>query len=349
MVIDTDYIVKAALYTGGVVLLLVVLLMMQVIVLRMRMLSDRKRRYQLLKKWRPELTRILLGGQNNMPKLPAKEMCVFLEEWNKMFGSVRGDHLNVLVKLAHKLQIGYFARRQLTSRSMRTRLFAIVTLGHMREYAAWDELIDLLQHPHAILSLTAARALMWIDAKNAVDIIIPVILQRRDWPWSNVAHVLQQASPFQVCEKLAQAIERAPSDRQPGLLRYLDTTKCMHLTKAVANILRSTEDDRIASICLHIITDPNALDVVRKFTQHPRWHVRMHAATALGRLGSETDIPLLLQLTSDDQWWVRYRAALAMSSMPFMDIEKLKHYEGLVSDQYARDILMHVIAEVQLT
>lgn len=345
--IATEQVVQVAAYAAAGIFLLVLLLSFQVFIMRIRFLSNRKRRYRLLKKWRPELTHMLLGGKSDMPVLPRRETCVFLEEWNRMFGAIRGEHLEPLIKLAHHLRIDLFARRMLKTRSMRNRLLAIMTLGHMREFAAWDELVELLQHPHPIISINAARALMWIDAKHAVDIIMPLILQRNDWPWSNVAHVLKQANPQLVCEKLSQLASIAPPDRQPGLLRYLETTRCLQLTKTITDVLRTTEDDRVSSVCLHIIADPDALPIIRKFVIHPRWHVRMHAATALGRFGEQDDIQILLKMAEDQNWWVRYRAAQAIVKIPSQTNESLCMLRDQHQDKYARDILTQVIAEVQ--
>lgn len=209
-VIASDRIIQIALYTGGFIFILVFILMIQVIIMRISYQAKRRKRYKLLNKWRPFLTHTLITGDTNVQPLSPGDRGFFLEEWNRLFGTVRGDHLEVLVRLAHRLRVGYFARRSLNRKNMRVRLFAILTLGHMREYAAWDELVDLLKHPHSILSLTAARSLMWIDAKNAIGLIMPYILNRNDWPWSNIAHILKQASPDDVCEILSEAAKLAP-------------------------------------------------------------------------------------------------------------------------------------------
>lgn len=343
----TEQITQIALYTAMGVFIMVLLLIVLVVIMRIRFLSGNKRSRQILNKWRPELTHILLGGKPRIPVLPRNEINVFLEEWNRMFGTIRGDNLESLIRIAKKVRIDLYAHRMLKTRNMRARLLAIITLGHMREYSAWDDLIEMLQHPHPVLSITAARALIWIDAKNAIDSITPLILSRNDWPWSNVAHVLKQANPLLVCEKLAHLVVNAPSDLQPGLLRYIETARCLQFTRVVTGILKTTDDDRVSSVCLHIVDDPEALPAIRKYTLHPRWHVRMHAASALGRLGEEKDIQSLLEMTSDDNWWVRYRAAQSIAKIPGQNHESLCALRDQQQDKYARDIITQVIAEVQ--
>lgn len=315
--------------------------------MRLRYISNRNKRYRLLKKWRPEITGMLLTGETKMSVLPAQETLIFLEEWNRMFGTIRGQNLRALIKLAQHLQVDRFSRKMLKSRRMRDRLFAIITLGHMREYSAWDEIAQLLHHPHSILSLTAARALMWINPKDAIEIIIPLITTRSDWPWANVAHVLKQAPPLQLCERLSQEVLTVPVERQAGLLRYMEASRCLQAPKFITTILSTTNDDHVLSVCLHIIADPDSLQIIRQFVTHSRWHIRMHAAVALGRLGENDDIPMLLEMTADNNWWVRYRAAQALALIPGQNADSLMLLREQQKDGFARDILNHVIAEVQ--
>src|ERR1043165_8815438 len=55
------------------------------------------------------------------------------------------------------------AKRLLKAKGLRKRLMAIITLGHLREQSAWDDLAELAQSPHPVVSLSAARALVDID------------------------------------------------------------------------------------------------------------------------------------------------------------------------------------------
>lgn len=343
----TEQITHVAIYSAIFLFVMVILLILQVIYLRIRFLYTGKRRSYLLKKWRPKITQVMLGDNSDIPVLPRNEVCVFLEEWNRMFGTIRGNNLLSLKNMAIKFKIHYFAINMLKTTRLHDKLFAIITLGHMQEYSAWDELIKLLDDESSVVSITAARALMWIDSKHAVDFIMPKIIKRDDWTWSNVAHVLRQANPIQVCEHLANLAVDATVETQPELLRYLESTHCLQLTNVINDILSTTDDDRVASVCLHIIRDPNSLITVRKYISHPRWHVRMHAASALGRLGGESDIKLLLNMVEDKNWWVRYRAAQAIINLPQQTIETLKKIRNSQKDKYAKDILTHVIAEVE--
>lgn len=344
-VIVTDQITQFAIYAAIGVFTLVILLIIQVIILRMRFLSNHKQRTLLVEKWRPKLTQIIMGESADVSILPPNETCIFLEEWNRMFGTIRGENLASLIKLASRFHINYFALNMLKTHSLHDRLLAIITLGHMKEYSARDVLIKLLDDQHPVISITAARALMWIDSKQAIELIIPKILNRDDWTWANVAHVLRQANPLLICEELSKLVVEAPVTKQPSILRYLETSNCLQFTTIVSDILNTTKDDRVASVCLHITTDPASIEKIRTYTSHERWHVRMHAASAVGRLGNKEDIKILLDMIEDDNWWVRYRAAQAILKLPGQDINSIKKNIDLKKDKFSQDILTHVLAE----
>jgi HEAT repeat protein len=109
--------------------------------------------------------------------------------------------------------------------------------------------------------------------------------------------------------------------------------------------LRSSSDDHLLSTCLQVISNPADLDCVRPLLAHPRWHIRMLAATTLGRLGVPGDEQQLIAMLSDAQWWVRYRAAGGLLKLHFVGSERLRQIQLTQSDPYARDIITHVLAE----
>jgi hypothetical protein len=90
------------------------------------------------------------------------------------------------------------------------------------------------------------------------------------------------------------------------------------------------------------------LDRIRELMRDPRWQVRLHAAQALGRLGTREDEDLLVGALSDPQWWVRYRAAQSLASLPLVPVSHIEHLSRTVDDPFGRDILCQVLAEKEL-
>ena len=71
----------------------------------------------------------------------------------------------------------------------------------------------------------------------------------------------------------------------------------------------------------------------------------MAAARALGRIGNTSDQALLLDLVEDRNWWVRYRAAQALASLPGLSRGDLAAMRARTSDRFAADMLDQVLAE----
>jgi HEAT repeat protein len=84
---------------------------------------------------------------------------------------------------------------------------------------------------------------------------------------------------------------------------------------------------------------------VRPLARSPDLGVRKNLATVLGELGGPEDEGLIVQLMGDRVWWVRYRAAQALTKLRGMTPERLAGIRASLTDRFARDMLDHVMAE----
>jgi hypothetical protein len=57
------------------------------------------------------------------------------------------------------------------------------------------------------------------------------------------------------------------------------------------------------------------------------------------------DAHYLLSLLNSGQWWVRYRAAQALVELPFINHRAVKRLIESRTDAFARDILLHIVAD----
>jgi hypothetical protein len=115
--------------------------------------------------------------------------------------------------------------------------------------------------------------------------------------------------------------------------------------RLIRELIQNSSDVEVLSACLHIVKDPLLLRRIRELTTHKTWFVRALAATAIGRMGSEDDIPTLMILLSDSKWWVRYRAAEAITSLPFITLIQVKKVKIAVNDKFGKEMMAQVIAE----
>ena len=108
-----------------------------------------------------------------LPPLTTRDHIVLLYLWNHCYESIRGEARTNLKELAKRTGTDQFAKELLHARLLRRRLLAIVTLGHLQERSIWNDLAAMLQVDNAFVSLVAAKALLQIDAKEAIHSWFP--------------------------------------------------------------------------------------------------------------------------------------------------------------------------------
>jgi len=339
-------------------LLLIVVLSMRV---SLRLRERRRQRFSAV--WPPILADAVDVATSDLPKLARRDLPDFLLLWNHLHESLLDESKDRLNQIARALRVGQVALGMLQSWNLRDRLVAIVTLGELREHSAWDELWRMTQHEGALVSLAAARSLVLIDAGKAVPQIIPLLLTRADWPPARVAEMLQTAGADVISDQLADAAVKSALEETAGnadgdgnsepnyaarLVRYLELAHNTSALPAARTIAQSSHDPQVLAACLRLLKSAEDLTIARQCLAHEDWRVRVQAATALGRIGEDDDENRLASLLSDRQWWVRYRAAQALVNLPSMRESKLAIIQAAQTNPFARDILAHVMAEVQL-
>jgi HEAT repeat protein len=229
------------------------------------------------------------------------------------------------------------------------RHLAARTAGNLRLAGTWDGLRELLASDSPALSLAAARALAQIDAARAVPLLMPQLAGRGGWHRSAAREILHLAGAGHVVKPLLHAVATAPADKLPQLIRLLAEIAPGEAAPLISRFLAiPADDENLLNACLDALNSPGDLEVVRALARHANWHVRVHAAKALGRLATREDEVLLIDMLEDSQWWVRYRAAQALSQLPGMNFAELLQIKDTRADRDARDMLHHVMAEREL-
>lgn len=345
----TDPFLAAAVWTGAVTFALTLVLILQIGALRGLLILRERRRRRFAAEWQPFVTQVTFEDRvpRDLPTLHKRDIFTFLNYWNSLHDSLRGAPKEKLNVLARRLRLDRTVWKMLHGSRVRERLIAIVTLGHLRDYAAWDTLLELTRSGHPLESIVAARALVHIDGKNALPLLLPLIRDRNDWPPSKIASILRESGPDVASGPLIETIRTAPPAQAARLLRYLDVVHTEAGTPLVLELLGASDSDQVIAACLQVLRSPAGLESVRRHTRHPQWFVRVQAASALGRLGTREDMDTLVAMLGDREWWVRYRAAQALARLPFADRRTLEAIRDGQQDRYARDILAQVIAETR--
>jgi hypothetical protein len=334
-----------AFWLGVVVTAMALLMLLLIILMRQLVLRRERNRVRAATLWHQVLLDSAQGLGTSPPALPRADLPGFVDAWNHVHQTLGSHDDGGLQRVASEIGLERQLDVAIDHGSFHDRVMAIIAMGYVRSASHFDKLARYLDHASTIISLSAARALMHIDPARAVTMLVPHIVARHDWPQGGVAQILHDASPALVSKELSEVALRANADVAPRLVRFLADVSPEAAAPVIRHILAAQPDDHLVSTCLQVMSDPADLDLIRGLATHERWHVRMHAAAALGRLGGAGDERHLLPLLRDPQWWVRYRAAQALGRLPHIDEHSLRRLRAAQVDRFARDVLDQVLAE----
>jgi HEAT repeat protein len=333
---------------GMLVGLLYLLAVAQLFLARLRNSRRTRRQDRIERTWLPILVAETAEVPATLPALDASDVIPFLTLWNQLQESFTGDITRRLNEVARRVGADAAARHLLQRRSLRDRLLAVSTLGHLGDRGdqpSWNALVRLTSDRDGMLSLAAARALTRIDAAAALPVILPRLVERTDWSRNYVLGMLVELGADVVSRPLTEAALQAPPDRAPTLLQYFSAAHVADAVPVVRAIIARTTHVECLAACLRVFADVDQLDTVREYLRHPSWQVRVQAVNVLGRLGGHDDYQALLPLLSDPEWWVRYRAAKTLCALPGVDLPRVRTLSEQHHDAFARDMLVHVLAE----
>ena len=341
----TSSLLPLAYWTSATAMIVVVLMLIAIVALRAALVMRERRERRVCARWRPVLAQSVEALPPTVPRIGRLDLYMVLYLWNSVHESLRGEAKEQINKLALATGIDIFVRKLLGGRSLRARLVALSTLGHLQDKTCWNEIIVLARDSHPVVSIVAARALLMIDKDAALPMLMPLIVTRLDWPVARVAGMLKEAGPDAVSAPLIAALANADERQVQRLVSYLRLIHIDQAALAIRTILATYDNPNLIAACLKVMNNPRDLDVVRKHVEHPSWFVRVAVAHALGRIGRKEDVDALLKLLGDREWWVRYRAAQALIALPFLAKQDLATIAECLNDRFARDILKQAVME----
>jgi hypothetical protein len=211
----------------------------------------------------------------------------------------------------------------------------------------------LSKHKDPIVSLFAVRSLLQINFTINSRQFLPLIAIREDWSPPLVAEMLKHHGADVISATLAELVGKCYKqnlkERQLSrLISYLSLAHPHDFCHIVNKILIDSNKTEILIACLRLIQTDDMLPRVRELHKDERWQIRMQVVLTLGRLGHEEDVERLILSLNDLDWWVRYRSAGALITMPTVIYEQVEILSKTLPNQFSRDILNHVLAEIRL-
>ncbi len=345
----SDTLIQIAWITAQATLAGTALLLLIVFWMHWARVVGEQRRRAFISDWRPRLAAIALDCDaatvDTLPRLRRRDLDLFLMEWIALHEALDTDACQGLQSLNRKLGIARVARRLLRRRRLHDRLLGTIALGHAGDLAAFGTLLEEAQSENLPLSLAAARALVRLDPGRAVVELMPLIESREDWPHARLWPLLQEVGPAALTGPLTRAIRSAAPHGQARLTRFLPLADDVASQQLVRELIRAAPSDAVLASALGVVDSPDELPAIRRLTSHPRWHIRMLSAKALGRLGTRDDEPRLVAMLGDREWWVRYRASQALVALPWLGKDRAREIQAGLSDRFAADAMEQAIAE----
>ena len=344
-VLNSENLVWLAKWLAIVSLTLVVLISIAILVLRLRLRLRQRRESELSETWKPILVGCFEGIPDELPTLEERDIRSFLVLWNYFHESLRDTGKDNLYYLARRLSLDTWCLRSLDRGSIRDRLLAIQTLGWLRERRSWRPLCRIMESGDPVTSLCAAKALLRIDPNECIGIFIPMIPFRPHWSFSTVGKLLRAAGAEVVSETLVRTAELHEGEELVRILRFLRTAHERNTAPLISRLLRESTNPNVLAACLRAVEDPKDYQVIRDLLKHEDWKVRTQAAIRLGQIGTEEDVPRLVHAAGDQEWWVRFRAAIALAELPSMTTERLKQIAENHKNPFGHDVIMRVCQE----
>lgn len=308
---------------------------------RIRQLAARRDTHD---RWRPILfEQAVVAAERDLPELTEREIDSFSELWLAVYETLRGPARKRLIALAQALNMESQLRYRLLNADIDSRLTAMLMLGYLGDEPSRPRLLRLLSDANTVNSLCAARALMAIDVEQGLQAVAPC-LGRTDWSPGRIASLLEPVDPEVLQPLLVAQIPGATSLQAVRILRVLRILAPAGYDPAIEQaLLHQPDDAEVLSASLASMQTIRWRETVRSQCSHPVWHVRVQAVQALGRVGLEEDLPLLLNCLADDNWWVRLRAARACLRLPGVSRADLMQRAAALDDRFARETLLQAM------
>ena len=300
---------------------------------------------QVRARWKPLFFHAMSGAPQPLPPWSQGDAGVVLHLWLEITELVQGAARERLAALAQELRFEKSALTWLGHRALHRRMLAVSVLGRMRAREALQPLERITHEPDPVLSLMAVRSLLQIDAAGFLPHFLPQIALRPDWPLVRIAAMLAEV-PTEVLHPLfRQALQDHHSGSAARLLRLLRTARIDGDAPTLVRFLHLVQPADVLEAALMLTRSPQLAGAVRALRGHPDARVRVQAAAALGRVGTQVDALGLSIMVNDVEGEVRYQAARALAQLPGLPATHLAALHAAVPAGPGHAVLTQARAE----
>ncbi len=269
----------------------------------------------------------------------------FLKLWLRMQLSLKGEASERLSRMGRDLDLARLALKHVHSRHYAKRMVALLTLGFLRQPSAVALLQARMAQGHSHSVIYAGRALLEIDALVHRNEVVRGVLAKEDLDLSLVAvmfkpfrTVLQPAMLDQWPRRDPCDLTRTASAQLGPTVRWLRLARALQLqlpSPLLVPLLDPQEDIESLIAAIRLFQGEQGIEPLLCLARHSDWRVRAQVARALSYVGQAANAPVLVELTTDREWWVRFRSAQALFRIPGLSTSQVLDLVRATRDRYA--------------
>lgn len=308
--------------TGLLVLIVVIVVLfaatvalsLYAIVMRSVHLARAKEAADLAERWRdPVLSAV--GDPSLVPSVQALvsedqaiEFLTFVIEYARR---VRGEERQVLCTLAEPF-LPRMAER-VTSRRVEIRAWAVQTLGTLGLPRYADEVVAALDDPSPLVAMVAARALAREETPQYAEAVLVRLHRFSGWNRLFLASMLAAIGP-EISGALRKGLDDpdVPSRTRAVMAEALRLQGDFLAGDVAARVVRGADERELLASALRLLAvvgRPEHAEIVRPYCGSDDVIVRAQALKALGALGDDDDVPVLVDAMDDPHPWPALYAA----------------------------------------
>jgi len=254
---------------------------------------------------------------------------------------VRGEERGVLRTLASP----FLPRMAERARSHRTemRAWAVQTLGTLGLPDHEDVVLAALDDPSPLVAMVAARALAREETPQYADAVLARLDRFTGWNRLFLASMLAAMGA-----EVSALLRRGLADPEASPAKRAVMAEALRLEgdfaggDVAAEVLKSADDRELQASVLRLlgaVGRPEHAALVRPLCASPDPILRAQALHALGSLGDDEDVPLLVGAMDDAEPWPALYAARAARDAGGRDALRRVVAEGRPAASLARQVL----------
>ena len=349
-------ILNIVLYVTVFILVMTVFLFSYVMVLRVLNTARGNYRRRFKKKWRRIIFDWMSGNCIEPFELSHGNQLLLMETWLAMRRLIEDDSAKELDDFAIAFRLDETAGDILQYRSYGAedkaiwlQQIAIRAARCLRTEAAMAALIRASEANNYRVNIEATCALVELEHEAAELSVLSSLMQFQQWTPLIVMKV-SAAGGSNILHLVGEQLDSMNPEQARNLISLMGASTDRTLLPLLIDVLQNTDDmQEIASILrtLGRLGDHSHVKFILPFLQHPDPVLRLRAVVALGQLGDEHDLRDILPLTTDNWWWIRYRAAESYLAIAKPPPKMFNRFVTSLKNERAREMFQHVYVEKQ--